>query len=247
MWYWYFSGIKFAKQQTSKCLPIQVFSYQTPLLRKLQGLDMQLQHNKVKNLSIAIKQLNKIVLQPGEILSYWKVLGNPTKKKGYLDGMILKNGKVESGTGGGLCQLSNIIFWTALHTPLTVTERWRHGYDVFPDANRTQPFGSGATCAYPNIDLQIKNTSNQSFQLKLELSESDLVASWNTTKPLDTEYRVIERDHEMKNEWWGAYTRHNKIIKQTLDKASNQVQKEEVAVENHAIMMYEPLIEKTTN
>ena len=51
----------------------------------------------------------------------------------------------------------------------------------------------------------------------------------------------------MKNEWWGAYTRHNKIIKQTLDKASNQVQKEEVAVENHAIMMYEPLIEKTTN
>jgi hypothetical protein len=29
--------------------------------------------------------------------------------------------------------------------PLKVTERWRHTHDVFPDANRTQPFGSGAT------------------------------------------------------------------------------------------------------
>ena len=26
-----------------------------------------------------------------------------------------------------------------LHTPLTVTERHRHGYDVFPDSDRTQP------------------------------------------------------------------------------------------------------------
>ena len=35
-----------------------------------------------------------------------------------------------------------------LHTPLQVTERYRHSYDVFPDADRKLPFGSGATCAY---------------------------------------------------------------------------------------------------
>ena len=46
-------------------------------------------------------------------------------------------------TGGGLCQLSNLIYWMTLHTPLTITERYRHSYDVFPDSNRTQPFGSG--------------------------------------------------------------------------------------------------------
>ena len=58
--------------------------------------------------------------------------------------MLLKNGTVQYGCGGGLCQLSNLIFWMTLHTPLEVKERHRHGYDVFPDSNRTQPFGSGA-------------------------------------------------------------------------------------------------------
>lgn len=42
-------------------------------------------------------------------------------------------------------------------TPLTVVERYRHSHDVFPDANRTQPSGSGATCAYPHRDLMIRN------------------------------------------------------------------------------------------
>lgn len=46
-------------------------------------------------------------------------------------------GRIGSDVGGGLCQLSNLIFWMTFHTPLTVTERYRHSHDVFPDANRT--------------------------------------------------------------------------------------------------------------
>ena len=57
--------------------------------------------------------------------------------------MVLFLGQIGGDIGGGLCQLSNLIFWMTLHTPLTVTERYRHSHDVFPDANRTQPFGSG--------------------------------------------------------------------------------------------------------
>lgn len=53
--------------------------------------------------------------------------------------------------------MTNLIYWMTLHTPLTVAKRWRHGFDVFPDANRTQPFGSGATCSWPILDLQIVN------------------------------------------------------------------------------------------
>ncbi|MEI3305467.1 MAG: VanW family protein [Dysosmobacter sp.] len=56
-----------------------------------------------------------------------------------------------------------------LHTPLTVVERYRHSHDVFPDANRTQPFGSGATCAYPHRDLMIRNDTQQPFQLCLRV------------------------------------------------------------------------------
>ena len=58
-----------------------------------------------------------------------------------------------------------------LHTPLTVVERYRHSYDVFPDSGRTQPFGSGATCVYPYRDLMIRNDTQTTFRLHVTVGE----------------------------------------------------------------------------
>ena len=84
---------------------------------------MWMQENKIENLKIAIKQLDGIVIKPGQTFSYWRLIGKPTAKKGYLEGMVLNNGKVLSAIGGGLCQLSNLIFWITLHTPLSIVKR----------------------------------------------------------------------------------------------------------------------------
>ncbi|NLB43143.1 MAG: VanW family protein, partial [Clostridiales bacterium] len=154
----------FASDYQQESLPYLYFSHRTVLLRKLKDVDMWLQHNKIINLRIATKKLNGILIRPGEVLSYWKLIGKPSKRKGYVDGMILKNGTFSPGIGGGLCQLSNLIFWMTIHTPLTVIERHRHGYDVFPDSNRTLPFGSGATCFYPHGDLMIRNDTEDTYQ-----------------------------------------------------------------------------------
>ena len=153
---WYFGGKKYASQKEGLLLPHVVFTHKTPLLRQLKNVDMWLQHNKVKNLQIAFQKLNGVILKPGETFSYWRLIGKPTRRKGYVEGMVLFYGKVMAGVGGGLCQLSNLIYWMTLHTPLTVTERYRHSYDVFPDANREQPFGSGS-----DLRLQLFGFANQ--------------------------------------------------------------------------------------
>ncbi len=44
------------------------------------------QINKVKNLQIALEKINGIVIQPGEIFSFWELVGKPTAQKGYLEG-----------------------------------------------------------------------------------------------------------------------------------------------------------------
>ncbi len=204
---------------------------------------MWLQYNKVKNLEIAISKLNKLIIKLGQTFSYWRQIGRVSKSKGYVDGMILHNGKVKSGVGGGLCQLSNLIFWMVLHSPLIVTERWRHSYDVFPDVNRTQPFGSGATCAYPNIDLQIKNETNQSFQFVFEITDEYLIGKILSDNFVKEVYEITEKDHEIKGEVYGGYSRNNKIFRKVFDK--NGVQKrEEFIAKNHAIMMYNPFLEE---
>jgi len=144
---------------------------------------MWLQHNKVPNRKIAANKLNKRIVRPGETFSFWRFLGKPTKRKGYVDGMMLHYGQLKTGVGGGVCQLSNLIYWMTLHTPLTVTERHRHSYDVFPDSNRTQPFGSGATGAYNYLDLQIKNETNHPYQLVVYLTATHLVGEWRSDVP----------------------------------------------------------------
>ncbi|MBU9724219.1 MULTISPECIES: VanW family protein [Bacillaceae] len=238
---WYFGNKNFAKDKNDVPLQHLIFSHQTILLRELKDVDMWLQHNKVKNLHIAAKKLNKIVIKPGETFSYWRLIGNTTKRKGYVEAMILHYGQVKVGVGGGLCQLSNLIYWMTLHTPLTVTERYRHSYDVFPDSNRRQPFGSGATCAYNYLDLQIKNETNNTYQLVVYVTDTHLVGEWRADVPAIKTYEIYERDHYISPEYWGGYTRQNRIYRRVYNLDRQEIDDEFVA-ENHAIMMYEPLL-----
>lgn len=238
---WGFGGKTYARTIKQERLPYVVFTHRTPLLRRLNNVDMWLQYNKIRNLSIAVRKLDGVIVRPGETFSYWRLIGNPTRRKGYVDGMNLFYGKVVTGVGGGLCQLSNLIYWMTLHTPLTVTERYRHSYDVFPDANRTQPFGSGATCAYNYLDLQIKNETEQDYQLEVGLTDTHLVGAWRAVFPPIRMYEVYEKEHWITPEPWGGYVRHNVIHRKvyTLD---GELLDDEFVAENHAIMMYEPML-----
>ena len=238
---WMFGGTRFAKVRQDVGLAHEHFSHQTPLLRKLKDVDMQLQHNKVVNLRIALEKVNGVVVRPGETFSYWRLIGRPSRRKGYVDGMILDKGTFRAGVGGGLCQLSNLIYWMTLHTPLTVVERHRHSYDVFPDAGRTQPFGSGATCFYNYGDLMIKNDTGQDFQLVLGLTDSYLIGAWKSDMPIDYRYEVYEKAHIIQSEPWGGYTRHNLIFRKRFGLDGGLIDDEPVT-ENHAIMMYSPLL-----
>lgn len=240
---WHLDGKTYALRRESQQLPYLAFTHRTPLLRQLKDVDMWMQYNKIHNLKIAASRLNGIIVRPGETFSYWRIIGKPTRRKGYLDGMVLSYGRVTSGVGGGLCQMSNLIYWMTLHTPLTVTERHRHSYDVFPDAGRTQPFGSGATCAYNYLDLQIRNNTNSSYQLIVYLTDTHLVGEWRSELPQTRTYEVYERDHLITCEYWGAYVRHNTIYRRVYN-LDHELIDDEYITENHAIMMYEPLLQE---
>lgn len=238
-----FSTKPFAKgRQVQSKLPHELIVHKSFLLRPLKDVEMYLQHNKTTNLAIAISHLNGILIKPGETFSFWKLVGRPTGSKGYLEGLTLENGKPGKGIGGGLCQLGNLIYWMALHTPLIVTERWRHSYDVFPDLNRTLPFGSGATLSYNYIDLQLVNSTEHTYQLNLWIDGEYLYGSVCCSHPSKYVYEVFETDHCFTNQWWGGYTRHNKIWKKKICKDDSSEEKE-LVTENHAILMYNPFIE----
>ncbi|MBP5365533.1 MAG: VanW family protein [Bacteroidales bacterium] len=239
---WHFSGIKFSKINRDVNFKDVWIEHQSTLLRKLKDVDMYLQYNKITNLRLAIAHIDGVVIKPGEVFSIWRMVGRPTKRKGYKEGMMIHNGKVATGIGGGLCQLGNLIYWMALHSPLTIKERWRHSFDVFPDVNRTIPFACGATLAYNYIDLQLENNTDITFKLNLWLDDEFLHGVLSADRPSENKYEIIESDQRFELQWWGGYTRHNHIEKRITNLKTGEVRTELVA-ENNAIMMYNPMLE----
>lgn len=211
------------------------------ILRPLKDVDMYLQENKRTNLALAIQHINGVHIQPGEVFSFWKLVGNPTKQKGYLEGLVLNQGKIDKDIGGGLCQLGNLIFWIAIHSPLDVIERHRHGFDVFPDVNRKVPFGAGATLSYNYIDLQLQNNTQDDFYLEFWLDETHLHGRLSSNRIPDKTFQIEERSHIFQQQTWGGYTRHNQIFQLEYDLEGNLLS-ERLIVENHAIMMYPPFL-----
>ncbi len=91
------------------------------------------------------------------------------------------------------------------HTPpLTIVERHRHSFDVFPDSNRTQPFGSGATCVYNYRDLRIANNTSETYQLKLRIEGDSLIGEILSDKEQYFKYEVYENEHSISRQHWGG-------------------------------------------
>ena len=240
---WHFSGTKYSKINQDINFKDVWIEHRSTLLRKLKDVDMYLQYNKITNLKLAIAHINGVVIKPGEVFSIWRMVGRPTKRKGYKEGMMIHNGKVATGIGGGLCQLGNLIYWMALHSPLTIKERWRHSFDVFPDVNRTIPFACGATLAYNYIDLQLENRTDITFKINLWLDDEYLHGTLSADSPSENTYEIIETDQRFELQWWGGYTRHNRIFKRITNIATGSVS-EELVSENNAIMMYNPTLKE---
>lgn len=239
---WRTSGADYRVERSPERLPFAIASHRTPLIRTLCGLDVRLQRNKIVNLCIAAERLDGIVLEPGQRLSFWREVRKPTARRGFLPGLVLDHGNLGEGIGGGLCQMTNLLYWMTLHTPLEVVERWRHSYDVFPDASRTQPFGSGATCAWPVLDLQIENPTTARYRLSLRVSETHLEGAWRSDQPVAVRYRIDERSHRFTHEGPGRFVRHNELWRIEVDATTDEPVKESLVAVNSALMMYDPFL-----
>ncbi|MCW8314071.1 VanW family protein [Sphingobacterium sp. InxBP1] len=208
---WLLDNKRYAQAKTAELLRFRVKKHQSVLLKKLGENNMQLQINKVTNLKIAAQQITGILIRPGETFSFCKLVGLPTQKKGYLPGMELSFGEARAGIGGGICQISNLIHWLVIHSPLTVAERYHHSFDPFPDDGRVLPFGSGATIFYNYRDYQFTNHTDHTFQINLWFTEKCLEGELRIDQELDFAYHVFERAHQFlkigndfyrKNEIW---------------------------------------------
>jgi vancomycin resistance protein VanW len=230
--------VRFASHTNQDELTFTCKKHQSLLRRRLGNSDPQLQENKVENLKIACPTIDGVLIKPGETFSFWQCVGEATAEKGYLEGMQLSRGEVVRGVGGGLCQLANLLYWMALHTPLEVVERHHHSFDPFPDENRTLPFGSGAGVFYNYIDLRFLNPTDVTFQIRLWLTADHLKGSIRSDIETQHSYHVFERNHRFL-ERGGKIFRENEIWRELIDRRTGNRVREELVVSNFSEVKYD--------
>lgn len=221
----------------SEPLPVLVKAHSSEILRKLNGVDMELQHNKAVNLKLAGDRINEIVINPGETFSFWRLVGEPSAQKGYLDGLVINNGKLERGTGGGLCQLANLIHWLVLNSPLTVTELHHHSDALFPDSGRRVPFGTGTGVFYKNVDYRFRNDTDVPVQLLIWQRGGKLRGELRSCRAFPYVYRITEENQGYTEED-GVFYRVSQVYRLTLDRTRNIVNRE-LILGNHSKVMYD--------
>lgn len=234
-----FKGNKIAKRRDDNKLKYILKGDAKILLRKLEGVDMQLQRNKVVNLKIASSNIDGVIIMPGETFSFWNMVGKPTKEKGYLEGLVIMDSKrFGKDYGGGLCQLANLIHYLVLHTPMEVTELHHHSDALFPDYKRRVPFGTGTSVSYKSVDYRFKNTLSYPVQLKVWLDDTMLYGEIRADYELDNKYRLVEEDHHYSLEN-GVYYRNSNVYRVITNKETKEIVKKELILKNHSRVMYD--------
>jgi len=183
------------RAQATDAYPCLLVQHESKSIRQVAPEFMCLQRQKVRNLELACARMDKLVIRPGETFSFCRLVGRTSRRRGYLDGLEMHNGELIGAPGGGLCQLSNLLYWMALHLDLEIVERHRHGFDLFPDDARVVPFGMGATVFFNYLDLRFRNPLNQPLLLRVGVEPPLLCGAFYSDREKPFEVEIVETAH----------------------------------------------------
>jgi len=138
-------GHKYCTTQSADRLPILVYESVCPMYNRDTGFDLVYQENKVFNLKLAAVTVDNMLIRPGDTFSFSRATRYADRETPYKDGLVVVNGKLTTAPGGGMCQLTNLLFWIFLHSPLTIVERHGHRLKDFPESTSDAPIGVDAT------------------------------------------------------------------------------------------------------
>ena len=146
-----------------------------------------------ENIKIASDKTSNILLMPGEEFSYNNLTGTRNKANGYKDAGVIVNGKIEQGTGGGVCQVSSTIYNSVLYSGLELTSIRNHSLK-----STYVPVGRDATVTDGGIDFRFKNPYNHPIYIKNTVSNgvvtSKIYGNSNDKKNIDIKVDLFKEN-----------------------------------------------------
>lgn len=140
-------------------------SARAKLWTQVSEAEFPLTAGKVENLRVAAVALHGLVVPRDEVFSFWRQLGRTTRGKGYTVGRELREGCLVPNRGGGLCQVTGLLYQAALEAGMEVVERHAH--------SRLVPGSMGeedldATVFWNYVDLRFRAPFRWRLEVELD-------------------------------------------------------------------------------
>ena len=144
---------------------------------------------RTHNIRLAAMALDSLVLEPGAELSFNERVGPRTAERGYLVAPVILREERQLQLGGGICQVASTVFDAALVAGLTPVERHRHSSPVDYIA-----LGEDATIAWGYKDLKLRNDSEQTVRLRVEIVGATLFARIEGEAPNERTFELLTQE-----------------------------------------------------
>jgi hypothetical protein len=125
---------------------------------------------KCRNLELALAALDGIVVGPGDVLSFWRCVGRPTRRSGYVEAAALRGGLLVEDVGGAICLASTVLYNIGLLSGLTIAERYCHSVDTYGE-RRYFELGRDAAVEFPYRDLRLRNDLGTALLVRASVSD----------------------------------------------------------------------------
>lgn len=125
--------------------------------------------HRIHNMKLCCDMIDGTIVRPGTVFSLEHLIGEPTDKRGFKTGPVIIRGELGVGFGGGICQVSTVLFNTALIGNLKIVEKHCHSRDIWGEA-RMIALGRDAVYVFLRKNLMFKNCNNYNVVVKINMN-----------------------------------------------------------------------------
>lgn len=129
------------------------------------------------NIRLAATLIDGALVPPGGTFSFNEIVGERTEKRGFLEAGVYINGKVDTGIGGGICQVSTTLYNAVLLADYPVLERSNHSLTV-----PYVPLSRDAAVSWGAQDFKFSNNTSNYILVHCRTSKNTITFELYSTK-----------------------------------------------------------------
>ncbi|MFG2873611.1 VanW family protein [Streptomyces sp. NPDC048337] len=132
------------------------------------------------NIGRAVELINGSVVMPGQEWSFNRTVGERTKENGFVDGIMINDGRYVKSPGGGVSAVATTMYNAVFFAGLKPVEHGAHSFYI-----ERYPEGREATVAWGSLDLRWLNDSGHPVYVRAESTDTSLTITLLGTKKYD--------------------------------------------------------------